>query len=212
MRKKFFIPIILMIFFAIILITKDTKNNFDNINMATLSDSEITTEIVSIDECDISTEITIEETNEDEEIITTCVLDELVESTETNIYTNNELIASETDSRLEISDNDFYAICEVVEAETHGADTESKIHIVSVILNRVNSLDFPNTIQGVCYQSNQFASRSDIEQSTIDAVSIGLNSGDTVQGALFFCTCKGCWADCNKEYLFTDDIGHSFYK
>lgn len=109
-------------------------------------------------------------------------------------------------------DEDFIAICRIVEAETHGANAEAKIHIVSIILNRVKSPEFPNTIQGVCYQGGQFASRSDIEQSTIDAVNIGLNSGDTVQGALFFCTCKGCWADSNKEYIFTDNVGHRFYK
>ena len=109
-------------------------------------------------------------------------------------------------------DEDFIAICRIVEAETHGANEEAKIHIVSIILNRVKSPEFPNTIQGVCYQSGQFAYRYDVEKSTIDAVTTGLNCEDTVQGALFFCTCKGCWADTNKEYIFTDNVGHNFYK
>lgn len=113
---------------------------------------------------------------------------------------------------LKLSDEDFTAICKVVEAETHGADIDSKMHVVHVILNRINSPDFPDSIQNVCNQSGQFASRNDVEQSTIDAVNSALTTTDTTNGALFFCTCKGCWADKNKEYIFIDNIGHRFYK
>lgn len=159
--------------------------------------------------------------NKEEQITTECILQTcVVVETETKekmtIYPESN-IEIEIDQKSTLntsgcSDDDFNAICRIVEAETHGGDTESKIHIVSVILNRVNSPEFPDTIQGVCYQSGQFASRSDVEQSTIDAVNAALIGGDTVQGALFFCTCSGCWADCNKEYLFTDNVGHRFYK
>jgi hypothetical protein len=143
-----------------------------------------------------------EESNEEE-------LDEKnSEDANIEIASVDEVLVNESN----FSDEDFNTICRVVEAETHGADENSKIHIVHVILNRVSSSEFPNTIQGVCNQSGQFASRSDVEQSTIEAVNIALTVSDTTNGALFFCTCKGCWADNNKEYLFKDTIGHSFYK
>lgn len=129
------------------------------------------------------------------------------------IATNN--ISSEglyNNNQTGYSDSAFIAMCRVVEAETHGCDIESKKHIASVILNRVKSNDFPNTIENVCYQSGQFASRGDIEQSTVDAVNSAVSEGDTTNNALYFCTCSGCWADVNKEYIFTDSAGHNFYK
>lgn len=173
----------------------------------------------------INTEIEIKDDKKDTiettiEITTECILTNTTQSTIIEEVTSEPEPSAETittqlqtqSNTTEYSNDDFNTICMVVEAETHGGDSESKIHIVSVILNRVNSPDFPNTIQGVCYQSGQFASRSDVEQSTIDAVNAALISGDTVQGALFFCTCSGCWADTNREYLFTDNIGHRFYR
>lgn len=108
--------------------------------------------------------------------------------------------------------DEFMTICSVVEAETHGADMESKMRIACVIRNRVNDSRFPNSYYGVCTQANQFASRWDIDQSTIDAVNAALNGGDITGGALWFCTCSsGCWASSNATYLFTDSVGHHFW-
>lgn len=127
---------------------------------------------------------------------------------ETNIEKENET----SSTNLNYSEEEINKICRVVEAETHGADAESKIHIVHVILNRVNSSSFPNSIIEVCDQSNQFTSRNDVEQSTIDAVYTALSMTDTTQGALFFHSSNLTDTFCGAKYLFTDAVGHHFYR
>lgn len=121
-------------------------------------------------------------------------------------------VSSGFSNNTEYSDEDFTAICRVVEAEAHGADLNSKMHIVHVILNRSASPEFPDSVQDVCNQPGQFVKRNDVEQSTVDAVNEAVSSSDTTQGALFFCTCRGCWTERNKEFLFTDAVGHDFYR
>lgn len=118
---------------------------------------------------------------------------------------------SECENEIETTYIDV--ICKVVEAETHGADYDSKVRIVHVIRNRVSDGRFPNDYISVCTQANQFASRSDVEDSTRQAVNDALNMSDTTNGALWFCTCSsGCWASANATYLFTDSVGHNFWK
>lgn len=123
-----------------------------------------------------------------------------------------EVVVEETPVETPAYSDEFMTICSVVEAETHGADMESKMRIACVIRNRVNDSRFPSSYYGVCTQANQFASRWDIEQSTIDAVNAAFNGGDITGGALWFCTCgSGCWASQNATYLFTDSVGHHFW-
>lgn len=45
----------------------------------------------------------------------------------------------------------------LVEAEACGEPYEGKLAVATVVINRVNSKNFPNTIHGVIYQKNQFS-------------------------------------------------------
>lgn len=45
----------------------------------------------------------------------------------------------------------------MVEAEACGEPYEGKLAVATVVINRVNSKNFPNTIHGVIYQKNQFS-------------------------------------------------------
>ena len=108
-------------------------------------------------------------------------------------------------------DSELWYMYEVVEAETHGCDQESKMHVAHVIMNRVNSPLFPNTITQVCLQSGQFVLRSDVEQSTIDAVNYALTIGDTTGGALYFHSGGYTETFSGASYIFTDSCGHHFY-
>lgn len=57
-----------------------------------------------------------------------------------------------------ISEEEFYFISSVVEAESDRSESlEGRILIAEVILNRVNSPSFPNTITGVLTERGQFA-------------------------------------------------------
>lgn len=61
------------------------------------------------------------------------------------------IISIEEEQEIISSSNDeFMVICSVVEAETHGGDQESKIHIVHVIRNRVLDGRFGYDFASVC--------------------------------------------------------------
>lgn len=57
----------------------------------------------------------------------------------------------------EIRLGDMELIAQLVEAEAGNQDFEGKCLVVDVILNRVESPDFPNTVEEVIYQDDQFS-------------------------------------------------------
>lgn len=152
----------------------------------------------------------VAEVSETQEVIEESIVEEVIDEPVVE-----EPIIEEPEVQEEVVyDDEFMTICSVVEAETKGQDMDSKIHIVHVIRNRVNHpTKFDNDYYSVCTASNQFASRWDIEQSTIDAVNAALSMEDTTGGALYFCLCKeSCWLlGTEYEWLFQDSAGHHFW-
>ena len=69
------------------------------------------------------------------------------------VYTNPE-----DETVLELKD--IYLMAKVVHAEAGNQDMVGKRLIADVILNRYYSEDFPDTIEGVVYQTGQFATES----------------------------------------------------
>lgn len=55
------------------------------------------------------------------------------------------------------ADSDAYLLGALIECEAGGESYEGKLAVGSVILNRVKSSYFPNTVSGVIYQSGQFS-------------------------------------------------------
>lgn len=55
------------------------------------------------------------------------------------------------------ADSDAYLLGALIECEAGGESYEGKLAVGSVILNRVKSSYFPNTISGVIYQGGQFS-------------------------------------------------------
>lgn len=125
----------------------------------------------------------------------------------------------------EMSKDDRFTLYRIVEAEATNGDKQSKKNVAHVILNRVKSNKFPNTIQGVVFQKHQFSPISDgryysvnIKESTKQAVIEAYEEGDTTGGALYFAN-MSCVSNSNTRrwfnsmtYLFKDSIGHSFFK
>lgn len=122
--------------------------------------------------------------------------------------------------------SDFDVLCRIVEAEAGGLDEKAKVLVANVVMNRVNSEIFPDTITEVVFQQSdetaQFSPISDgryytvtVSQSTIDAVNLALSGTDYSEGALFFATTasveRGCWAAKNCTLLFEYN-GHVFFK
>lgn len=117
-------------------------------------------------------------------------------------------------STITMSDEEFELFCRVVETEVRG-DTyyEEKMHVAQVIANRVLDPRFPNTLKGVLTSPKQFSSvyKGEITETTKQVVRDVLYTGyDTTDGALYFCS--GDVYFNNLDFIFTDGVGHRFYK
>ena len=55
------------------------------------------------------------------------------------------------------SDSDLYLLGAIIQCEAAGEPYEGKLAVGSVVMNRVRSSYFPNTVSGVIYQSGQFS-------------------------------------------------------
>ena len=123
---------------------------------------------------------------------------------------------------------DYTALLRIVEAEATSEDLKGKVLIANVVMNRMESKRFPNTIYDVVHQKlgnkAQFSPIDDgryytvgITKSTIEAVELALNGTDYSDGALFFVAKSltseraGSWFDNNLEFVFKHGV-HSFYK
>ena len=99
--------------------------------------------------------------------------------------------------KYQLSDKDLDALQRIVEAEAGGEDQDGKLLVANVVLNRVNSEKFPDTVlevvmqreQGVAQFSPTVDGRMDrvsVSQETVDAVSRVMNGEDVSAGALYF--------------------------
>ncbi len=133
----------------------------------------------------------------------------------------NEYLYSLTEEELEI-------LCKIVEAEAGCEDENGKLLVANVILNRMNSGIFPETVKDVVFQRengvNQFSPIADgryykvvVSEDTKMAVERALKGEDISDGALYFVARKYAdsdnvkWFDENLTYLFTHG-GHEFFK
>lgn len=119
------------------------------------------------------------------------------------------------------SEEDLQLLFQIVETEVQGEENFiEKANVASVIFNRLFHEEFPLTLVEVLTEYPQFSSYStgaykDITptDTTILACEYAFQIEDTTNGALWFDSTNGnSWADRNRTYLFTDEVGHSFYK
>ncbi len=98
----------------------------------------------------------------------------------------------------QLSDKDYEALLRIVEAEAGGEDQDGKLLVANVVLNRVNSSKFPDTVWDVVMQKEQgiaqFSPTVDgryqsvsISEDTKEAVERALYGEDISKGALYFC-------------------------
>lgn len=134
----------------------------------------------------------------------------------------------ETVPVISLGANQKEVLLRIVEAEATGEDIKGKMLVANVILNRVKSSQFPDTVKEVVFQKNgrttQFSPIADgrywsvsISKSTREAVDRVLNGEDESQGALYFSARSKAkksnmnWFDNNLTWLFKYG-GHEFYK
>ncbi len=125
------------------------------------------------------------------------------------------------DMSCDWSSDDSYLLAKIAMAEAEGEDTQGKALVIMVVLNRVLSDEFPDTIHDVIYQQSQFSPISNGRFNRIEPNGdcykaldmIQLDKWDESDGALYFESedCADNWHSRHLEYLFTHG-GHRFYK
>lgn len=89
---------------------------------------------------------------------------------------------------------DTYLLAKMIQAEAEGEPYIGKIAVGAVIVNRLKSPDFPNSITDIIYQPGQFSPVADgrfaginnIMEDCLSAAKLALSGVDPTGGALFF--------------------------
>lgn len=112
------------------------------------------------------------------------------------------------------TDEEIYLIQRTVETECYDADFISKVHVANVIFNRLESNNrFGNNITDIITRKNQFAYfRTEISYETILAVEYAFEIEDLTQGSIAFRSDKNPDTWYGWEYVFSDNVGHHFYR
>ena len=90
--------------------------------------------------------------------------------------------------------SDVQLIARAINGEARGEPYEGQVAVGAVILNRVKSSKFPNTIAGVIYQSGAFTAVSDGQinvpiasnSTVVKAAQDALNGWDPTGGAIYY--------------------------
>lgn len=108
------------------------------------------------------------------------------------------------------TDDDLYWLSRIVNAEARGESLEGKIAVANVVLNRVRSKEFPESVKKVVFDTRfgvQFTPISDgsiylapSEESCL-AARLALDGADVAGESLYFASnaaAKSCWAERNR--------------
>ena len=132
------------------------------------------------------------------------------------------------ESRRRLCEEDMEALLRIVEAEAGSEDEDGRLLVANVVLNRVDSERFPETVTEVVFQRengvNQFSPVAngryytvEVSDVTVAAVGRALMGENISEGALFFAARKYAdsdkmkWFDENLTFLFSHG-GHEFFK
>lgn len=139
-----------------------------------------------------------------------------------------EVLSCQRDLWLyDISDKDYEVLLRIVEAEAGGEDETGKLLVANVVLNRVESNKFPDTVETVVFQQEggcyQFSPIENgryesvcVSEETYEAVDRALKGEDLSKGALYFVSEKYAdpeslkWFHTKLTLLYSHG-GHNFY-
>lgn len=127
-----------------------------------------------------------------------------------------------------LTEDELEVLLRIVEAEAGNEDEDGRLLVANVVLNRVNSDKFPDTVREVVFQREKGVSqfspaysgsyyRVTVSEKTTAAVERALMGEDISQGALYFAARKYAdsdkmrWFDTKLTYLFLHG-GHEFFK
>lgn len=119
------------------------------------------------------------------------------------------------------SAEESYLLARIAMAEAEGCNTQTKTLIIMCVLNRVWSDEFPDTIEEVIFQENQFSpidngrwDRVEPNEDCYEAVKVVMEAKyDYSGGATYFESCadEDNWHSRNLEFLYESE-GIRFYK
>lgn len=176
--------------------------------------SIIPEETISLDD------VPVEIADEDAEVAEEIKADEIAQAVAATV---EKLSASNPGKEITINTQKEYDIKEVellerlVECEAKSEDYEGKLLVANVVLNRLATGYWGDTITSVIEAPGQFDPVSSgavmtvqVSKTTVDAVINALNGDDLSEGAIYFRKSpEKMWG--GKEYLFRHGA-HSFYK
>lgn len=135
----------------------------------------------------------------------------------------NGAVTLVTDTANNYNEDDLYWLSRIISAESRGESLDGKIAVGNVVLNRVASSEFPNTIYGVIFDDRWGGQFEPVRNGTIYqtpteesilAAKLCLDGADVIGDSLYFLApalAQNFWVPQNKEYVAT--IGcHDFYK
>ena len=127
------------------------------------------------------------------------------------------------DQNSSYSENDLYWLSRIISAESQGEPLDGKIAVGNVVLNRVKSTDFPDTIYDVIFDDRWGGQFEPVRNGTIyntpteesvEAAKLCLEGVNVVGDSLYFLApalAQNFWVPQNREYVAT--IGcHDFYR
>lgn len=122
-------------------------------------------------------------------------------------------------SRGNLNRHEVTLLAMVIEGEAAGEPFEGKVAVGSVILNRMDSEQFPGTLSGVVYQKWAFESvmnnmyKRPLTQESIQAAQAAIQGQDPTKGALYFWNPQTATSDWVWSRPVTGQIGrHVFAK
>ena len=101
-------------------------------------------------------------------------------------------LGSSSSSSGQFSSSDIYLLAKVIAAEARGESYIGQVAVGAVVLNRVDSSSFPDTVAGVVYQKGAFSAVTDsnwVVEPTAEskkAARDALNGWDPSGGALYY--------------------------
>ena len=101
-------------------------------------------------------------------------------------------LSSTTSTSSSTSSTDLNLLARIVYGEARGEPYTGQVAVAAVVLNRVRSSSFPNSVAGVVYQSGAFDCVSDGQinltpnRSAYNAAKDALNGWDPTYGCLFY--------------------------
>lgn len=114
---------------------------------------------------------------------------------------------------------DLYWLSRLIYRESGNQPLEGQMAVGNVVLNRVASSIFPDTVESVLAQKNQFScyksgalAKTEPSKTSIIAAKLVMDGGvvEETSGALFFDSGSNSWAARNKKHIATIG-GHKFY-